>query len=130
MQFLLSKLYEHRSGPRLTMAAYDALKGVAGVVEERAEAAIREPNGSIDRAAIVAMFRALVTVDPQTGSPVRRRAALAALTAIRPLVDRMVDSIYWSRGRVTAPMALCRWHTRRCCCTGSGSSAGCRSTAG
>ena len=46
MQFLLSKLYEHRTFPRLTMAAYDALKGVAGVVEERAEAAIREPNGS------------------------------------------------------------------------------------
>ena len=72
------------------MAAYDALKGVAGVVEERAEAAVREPDGSIDEAAVAAMFRALVTVDPQTGSPVRRRAALADLAAIRPLVDRLV----------------------------------------
>ena len=51
MEFLLSKLYEHRAGQRLTMAAYDALKGVAGVVEERAEAAVHEPDGSIDEGA-------------------------------------------------------------------------------
>ena len=31
-----------------------------------------------------------MTVDPQTGSPVRRRAALADLAAIRSLVDRLV----------------------------------------
>ena len=90
MEFLLSKLYEHRTGQRLTMATYDALKGVAGVVEERAEAAVCEPDGSIDEGAVATLFRALVTVDPQTGSPVRRRAALADLADVRPLVDRLV----------------------------------------
>ena len=90
MEFLLAKLYEHRAGRRLTTASYDALKGVAGVVQERAEAAVREPDGSIDAAAVATMFRALVTVDPQTGNPVRRRATLADVASVRPLVDRLV----------------------------------------
>jgi hypothetical protein len=90
MEFLLSKLYEHRSGRRLTRETYKTLKGVAGVVEERGEAAVPEPDGSIDEAAVAALFRALVTVDPQTGNPVRRRAPLADLAGVRPLVDRLV----------------------------------------
>jgi len=90
MEFMLSKLHERRAGTRLTTATYDELKGVAGVIEERAEAAVREANGSIDESAVAALFRALVTVDPRTGSPVRRRATLADLGDIRPLVDRLV----------------------------------------
>jgi len=90
MEFLLSKLYDVRDGTVLTERVYETLGGVGGVIEARAEAAIREPNGSIDEARLSTVFRALVTIDPDLGGPVRKRTALERLSDVQPLLDRLV----------------------------------------
>src|SRR5262249_42951663 len=107
MEFLLSKLYDARSGAVLTEGAYAKLGGVGGVIDARAEAAIREPDDSVDEARLSTVFRALITVDADLGGPVRKRTALEELGDVRPLIDRLIRArlVVAGQGEAHAGMA-------------------------
>jgi energy-coupling factor transporter ATP-binding protein EcfA2 len=131
MEFLLSKLYERRTGKQLTLAAYDALGGVAGIIEAQGEAALRTAAGVLDDKAIAPVFEALVNVDPDPKvGTTRRRADLAQFHAeARALVDRLADARCSSRPAMLRRALLWRLHTRLCCVTGAASRCGSTRTA-
>lgn len=78
LQYTLDRLWEHRDGARLTLAAYDALGGVVGALQQRAESLIADLDPSQLQQARRLLLR-LVDVGPQASAFTRRRVALAAL---------------------------------------------------
>jgi WD40 repeat protein len=93
LEFTLDALYERREGRRLSFAAYEALGGIEGAVADRAERVF----GALSQAAgdsFDVVFRALVTVDPETRGVSARRAdrdRLKQSPGAGALIDAFVD---------------------------------------
>jgi len=91
LQFVLTELYEQRSGARMTLAAYQALGGVSGALALRAEQLYEELNET-GRDDLRRLATRLITPGEGT-EDTRRRAALSELAAIDPdLIDRAASA--------------------------------------
>ncbi|MCP5515784.1 MAG: SUMF1/EgtB/PvdO family nonheme iron enzyme [Verrucomicrobiales bacterium] len=91
MAYALSVLHEdcRASGTRLTEVAYDAFGGVSGAIARKAEEAFAA-LGIEAQAALGAVFKELVDVDPERGIPTRKRAPrsrFAGSAAALELID-------------------------------------------
>ncbi len=80
LQYALTELFEHRSGPTITMASYQALGGVSGALGERAES-IYASLGADARASTRNVFLRLVTLG-EGSEDTRRRVLLAELATL------------------------------------------------
>ncbi|MCP5306039.1 MAG: SUMF1/EgtB/PvdO family nonheme iron enzyme [Chromatiaceae bacterium] len=102
MAFALSELYErHTDDRRLTADAYDGFGGVQGAIGRRAEGTFERLDARA-QAALGAVFRELVEVDPTGGGWVatRRRAAFSEATKA-PGAKDLVDA--FERARLLHP---------------------------
>jgi WD40 repeat protein len=102
LSFTLERLYqENRGAQGLTLADYQALRGIKGSIEEAVERALEmaDSDESIpkDRAARLALLRQgmipwLADVDPDTGAPRRRVARVSEIPAeCRPLLHNLIE---------------------------------------
>ena len=92
VQFLLAQLYEKRNDRLLTLAAYDELKGVAGVMAQTGEAIFQELDESA-RKAFPRVVRALVAKARRDLPAAARRVREEAFdgdAAARRLIERLV----------------------------------------
>ena len=80
LQYALTELFDHRDGGTMTMAAYEAIGGLAGALTSRAEA-IHEGLGDTDRAAVRRLFARLVAPGEGT-EDTRRRARRSELAGV------------------------------------------------
>ncbi|MGH3562519.1 MAG: hypothetical protein ACRDTN_12150, partial [Mycobacterium sp.] len=102
LSFTLERLYlENRGVGGLTLADYQALRGIKGSIEEAVERALdmADSDDSIpkDRAAQLALLRRgmipwLADIDPDTGAPRRRVARVSEIPPeCRPLLQNLVE---------------------------------------
>ena len=116
LQLVLDALFEARdpASNTLACAAYDALGGLSGVVERRAEATLSALDAEA-AAALPGVLRALVDV---TGEGlIASRAAPASVVApgARPHASWRLSSPLGCSWRIrAAPRPACAWRTTRC----------------
>lgn len=93
MAFALHELYRaSQPGSRLTATAYSSFGGVQGAIGKRADTVFNQPEGAAPQA-FDAVFKELVDVDPERGTPTRKRAALSTFDPSGParqLIDAFV----------------------------------------
>ena len=92
LQYALTELFEHREGGQLTLAAYEAIGGVAGALATRAE----QLYAALPAAAQLAarqLFLRLVTVHADSGEYTRRRESRAQLDALGVAPEAMAAVI-------------------------------------
>lgn len=87
----LDQLWERRRGRTLTQDAYDALGGVAGALERRAEAFLSELDAT-DRQVARRILLRLVTLG-RDGAAVRQRLRVDVLRPADPALARRTDAI-------------------------------------
>lgn len=84
LEFVLSRLYERRSPDNeLTEEAYRDIGGLTGAINDWAERAIRDADGSVHVAALNRLFQAIASVQNIDGkrTAVRKRAPVSSLDA-------------------------------------------------
>jgi hypothetical protein len=99
-EYALSQLYDRREGDALTEAAYEAIGGVAGAIDARAEQAVADVAGDatgLDEETWSGLFLALANVEEKGDelAVVRRRASerdlpVEALALVGRLVDKRI----------------------------------------
>ena len=80
LQYTLTELYERRNGSALTLAAYEQLGGLGGVLQQRAEAVLAELGDSHTHS-VRQLFGQLVTPG-EAGTDTRRRTRRADVAAV------------------------------------------------
>lgn len=100
LQFALTRMWEHREGLVVDMAALERVGGITGAIAAAAEAAVAD----LDDDAMPAVRRLLLRLVLLTDDKVtRRREAVADLQAMadvdEDIVDRLVDARLLSGGR-------------------------------
>ncbi|HKJ55265.1 MAG TPA: AAA family ATPase, partial [Nitriliruptoraceae bacterium] len=100
LQFALARMWEHRDGVVVDMAALDEVGGVTGAVAAAAESAVDD----LDPAAMAAIRRLLLRLVVVADNSVTRRREdtedLCASSGVdRSMVDRLVDARLLSSGR-------------------------------
>jgi energy-coupling factor transporter ATP-binding protein EcfA2 len=95
LAFALAELYEAcQPGTTLTHAAYDSFGGVQGAIARRADATYGALAEATQRA-LGEVFKELVEVDPERGTPTRKRAPMVyfdGTPAAQQLIDRFVEA--------------------------------------
>ncbi len=107
LQYTLDRLWQERRGRVLELASYEAMGGLVGALERRAEELVEQLD-PIERRQARRLFTNLVAVSDDQVSDTRRPAELAALRELDPaegaaaafdrVVERFVDARLLVRG--------------------------------